>query len=543
MVRSASGSNLAPIGFTMCKVTLGNKTFENDLIVCKHLMRPLILGRDFVYENELKVFYAKNGDCKLECKNEELVATVDLKNELALSLKGGVTIPPRNIAILNVSNNLEEEDTGQIFNVRPNDLLSDEYPQLQIIPSIHKVDCINVNLIPFLKINLGEDSIYLPKGHVVGFLESEYIDISEIMTENVATKKMIDDTYDILKEKNLEEVTFAISSDFITSPADVDGPREAELQDYEVSEKEMQVFQELCDRYLDVFSANSGDIGKTPLIQMDIATGDSPLVCQRPHILPLKHAEWVKCELNILEAAGIIVHSVSPWASPTVVVPKRSAPGKPPKRRMCVDYQALNKLLPPVKKAHSNAKGVLSLVPLPKIDEIYAKLKDSKVFSTLDMRSGYHHVEMTWEARPKTAFTLPANLGKWEFLRCPFGLAQAPAYFQRLINEVLAPFDFTFGYLDDILIYSSDVATHLKHLEHFFERLREVNLKLKMEKCSFLKKHIQYLGHIVSGDGIRPVPEKLNSIQNMPRPYTSTEVKQFLRLVGYYRKFIPRYAA
>ena len=542
MVRSASGSNLAPIGFTTCKLTLGNKTFESDLIVCKHLMRPLILGRDFVYENELKVFYAKSGDCKLEYKNEELVATVDLKNELALSLKGGVTIPPRNIAILNVSSNLEEEDMGQIFNIRPSNLLSDEYPQLQIIPSIHKVDCINYNLIPFLMINLGEDNIYLPKGHVVGFLESECIDISEIMTENMATKKVIDDKYDILKEKKLEEVTFAIPSDFITSPTDVDGPRKAELQDYEVSEEELQAFQEICDTYSDVFSENSGCIGKTPLIQMDIVTGDSPPVCQRPYTLPLKHAEWVKRELNILEATGIIVRSVSPLASPIVVVPKRSAPGEPPKKRMCVDYRALNKLLPPVKKAHSNAKGVLSLVPLPKIDEIYAKLKDSKVFSTLDIRSGYHHVEMTKEACPKTAFTLPVNLGKWEFLRCPFGLAQAPAYFQRLINEVLAPFDFAFGYLDDILIYSPDAATHLKHLEQIFERLREVDLKLKMEKCSFLKKHIQYLGHIVSGDGIRPVPEKLNSIQNMPCPYTSTEVKQFLGLVGYYRKFIPRYA-
>ena len=118
MVRSASSSNLAPIGFTTCKLTLGNKTFESDLIVCKHLMRPLILGRDFIYENELKVFYAKNGDCKLEYKNEEFVATVDLKNELALSLEGGVNIPPRNIAILNVSSNLEEEDTGQIFNAQ-----------------------------------------------------------------------------------------------------------------------------------------------------------------------------------------------------------------------------------------------------------------------------------------------------------------------------------------------------------------------------------------------------------------------------------------
>ena len=181
----------------------------------------------------------------------------------------------------------------------------------------------------------------------------------------------------------------------------------------------------------------------------------------------------------------------------------------------------------------------MSLVPLPKIDEIYACLKGSKVYSTLDMCSGYHNLEMIEEARPKTVFTLLANLGKWEFLRCPFGLAQAPAYFQRLINEVLAPFDFAFGYLDDILIYSPDVATHLKHVEMIFQRLREVGLKLKMEKCSFLKKHIQYLGHIVSGDGIKPVPEKLSSIQRMPCSYTPKEVKQFLGLVGYYRKFIP----
>ena len=388
-------------------------------------------------------------------------------------------------------------------------------------------------------VNLGEDSVYLPKGHVVGFLESECIDISEIMTENMASNKEINERYNTSKEKNLEEINLAVPSEFITSPADVEGPRKAELQDYRVIEEELNSLKELCDKYSDDFSENSGDIGKTPLIKMDIATSDSPPVCQRPYTLPLKHAEWVKHELNILEAAGIIVRSVSPWASPIVVVPKRSAPGEPPKR-MCVDYRALNKLLPPVKKAHSNAKEVLSLVPLPKIDEIYAKLKDSKVFSTLDMRSGYHHVEMTREAHPKTAFTLSANLGKWEFLRCPFGLAQAPAYFQRLINEVLAPFDFAFGYLDDILMYSPDVATHLKHLEQIFGKLCKVDLKLKMEKCSFLKKHIQY--HIVSGDGIRPVPEKLNSIQNMPCPYNSAEVKQFLGLVGYYRKFIPRYA-
>ena len=133
-------------------------------------------------------------------------------------------------------------------------------------------------------------------------------------------------------------------------------------------------------------------------------------------------------------------------------------------------------------------------------------------------------------------------MGKWEFKQCPFGLAQAPAYFQRLINEFLAPFDFAFGYLDDILIYSPDVKTHLKHLEMIFARLCEVGLKLKREKCNFIEEHLQYLGHIISEKGITPVPEKLDSIEKMPVPRTPKEVKQFLGLVGYYRKFIPRFA-
>ena len=536
-VRLASGSSLAPLGFTTCTFTLGNKTFHHDFVVCKHLMRPLILGREFLFKNELKVYYSKTGECRLDHKQEEVIATIDSQNDLTLTLKSGVYIPGRTVAILNVNSFVHRDDIGQFYSVRANSLLEDEYPQLQIIPTLHKVDTVANTLVPFILINLGEDFIFLPKGQVVSFLDPEYIDVSEINLDIASVTINAQSIPSTMKEKIITKNQDTIPSDFITSPADVEGPYKADLQDFEISGEEMKAFHNLCNKYEDVFSASSGDIGRTPLIKMDIDTGENPPVCQRPYTLPLKHAEWVKKELNILEAAGIIVRSVSPWASPIVIVPKRSAPGEPPKRRICVDYRALNKLLPPVKKAHSNAKGVLSLVPLPKIDEIYACLRGSKVFSTLDMRSGYHHVEMTAEA-----FTLPTNLGKWEFLRCPFGLAQAPAYFQKLINEVLAPFDFAFGYLDDILIYSPDVNTNLHHLELVFQRLREVDLKLKMEKCSFLKKHIQYLGHIVSGDGLKPVPEKLSSIQQMPRPYTPKEVKQFLGLVGYYRKFIPRYA-
>ena len=117
--------------------------------------------------------------------------------------------------------------------------------------------------------------------------------------------------------------------------------------------------------------------------------------------------------------------------------------------------------------------------------------------------------------------------------RCPFGLAQSPAYFQRLVNEVQLGLTFAFGYLDDILVYSPTMDTHLEHLRSLFIKLREADLKLKEVKCNLLKKHIQYLGHIVSGKGITPMPEKLECIRKMPPPTTPKEVKQFLGLIGY----------
>ena len=123
-----------------------------------------------------------------------------------------------------------------------------------------------------------------------------------------------------------------------------------------------------------------------------------------------------------------------------------------------------------------------------------------------------------------------------------FGLTQAPAYFQRLINKVLAGLDFAFGYLDNILIHSPDVPTHLIHMRQLFQRLREADLKLNREKYNFFKSHIQYLGHLISGEGIEPLPEKLESIKEMPPPTTPKEVKQFLGLIGYYRKFVTRFA-
>ena len=272
---------------------------------------------------------------------------------------------------------------------------------------------------------------------------------------------------------------------------------------------------------------------------MDIDTGDSPPVSSRPYTLPLKHYEWVQREIESLERAGVITKSMSKWASPIVVVPKKSPPGEPPKRRLCVDFRRVNELQQEVITA-AKTKGQISIHPLPKIDEMYAKLKGAKVFSTIDLRSGYHHIALGRSSRAKTAFVTP--FGKYEFLMVPFGLAQAPAYFQLLMNKVLKGLKFTMTYLDNIIIFSQDELQHLEHLEIVFSCLREAGLKMKHSKCDFFKSEIHYLGHLISPEGISPLPNKLDSIRHMPVPNSAKEIKQFLGLTGYYRKFVPRFA-
>ena len=272
---------------------------------------------------------------------------------------------------------------------------------------------------------------------------------------------------------------------------------------------------------------------------MDIDTGDSPPVSSRHYTLPLKHYEWVQREIESLECAGVITKSMSKWASPVVVVPKKSAPGKPLKRRLCVDFRKVNKLQQEVITA-GKTKGQISIHPLPKIDEMYAKLKGAKVFSTIDLRSGYHHIALGKSSRAKTTFVMP--FGKYEFLMVPFGLAQAPAYFQLLMNKVLKGLKFAMTYLDDIMIFSQDELQYLEHLEIVFSHLREAGLKMKCSKCDFFKSKIHYLGHLISPEGISPLPNKLDCIKHMPVPNSMEEIKQFLGLTGYYRKFVPRFA-
>ena len=537
-VRTASGSSLCPTGTITCDFKLGKQPFSFEFIVCRGLSRPCILGLDFLRKYKIGIGWSPNRKFQLDLHQQVLVESIKVyMSGPTLQTRQCITIPSRSLMVLNAKATIDKHMEGGLHKVVPNFLLSDEYPELVLIPTVHNVEITKIECIPYILLNLFEEAILLRKGEILGHLEKEDITIEEITTETMLQCKDMEseklncgdqlkkafiaspvssdtckkvrlqdvetlghckitieevtaedmlqckdmeseklncgdklkkmfivssvnvDTCEKVKQQDVEALSYCkisveeiatgtilqsegmenekplcdilsekefiaspaeidthrkvklqdvevlninenkcketmlqsegmenekphcdISSEkkFITSPADVDTHRKVKLQDAEVLDKYKIELEKLCEEYDDIFSKDSSDIGKTPLITMEIETGDSPPVCQRPYNLPLKHIDWVQKELNTLEKAGVITRSVSPWASPIVIVPKRMALGEPPKKRLCVDYRVINSLLPKVNKAHSKAKGVLTLLPL------YARLKGSKVYSGFD---------------------------------------------------------------------------------------------------------------------------------------------------------------
>ena len=210
----------------------------------------------------------------------------------------------------------------------------------------------------------------------------------------------------------------------------------------------------------------------------------------------MKHYDWVRSEMNKLLDAQVICSSHSSWSAPITVVPKGDG-GK----CLVINYRALNKV------------RWKFLWPMPRVEDIFSKLNSAKYFSTLDFSIGYHNISLKEDSIPKTTFTSP--FGKHEYLKVPFGLAQAPAYFQELMNKVSKDLSFTIAYLDDIITYSKTAEEHLDHLQQVFRKLCDVELT---SKCHFFTKEIQYLGHVLSTTGIKPLPYKTAAIKLMNSP-------------------------
>ena len=278
-----------------------------------------------------------------------------------------------------------------------------------------------------------------------------------------------------------------------------------------------------------VFALDEAERGETNLVQMTIDTGEAQPKQVPPRRTPLAARHEIATQLKRMQDQGVIQPSCSPWASPVVLVRKKDGT-----MRFCIDYRQLNKVTKP------------DVYPLPRISDLLDQLGKAQFFSTLDLAAGYWQVQMHPDSQQKTAFT--TNHGLFEFRVMPFGLRNAPAVFQRLMQQILTGLnpldgpDFVSVYLDDILVFSTSLEDHLNHLGQVLNRLSEVGLKLKPSKCHFVTQQVEYLGHLITPQGIKPNPERERAVKDFPVPTSLKGVRAFIGLASYYRRFIKGFA-
>ena len=255
-------------------------------------------------------------------------------------------------------------------------------------------------------------------------------------------------------------------------------------------------------------------------LAIEIVPGTVPM-SRAPYRMAPTELKELKSQLEELLDKGFIRPSVSPWGAPVLFVKKKDGT-----LRMCIDYRQINKVT------------VKNKYPLPRIEDLFDQLKGAGVFSKIDLRSGYYQLRVKEGDVPKTAFR--TRYVHYEFLVMPFGLTNAPAAFMDLMNRVFRPYvdQFVVVFIDDILVYSKDAQEHEQHLRIVLETLREKKLYAKLSKCDFWLKEVSFLGHIVSAEGIRVDPAKIEAVVNWKSPQNVTEVRSFLGLAGYYRRFV-----
>eukprot|EP00731_Ephydatia_muelleri_P008911 Em0004g1249a len=507
-VVTADGSSLEMLGQVTLSVEIGGLVGLHPILVAKSLTQECILGADFlvahgcVLDYTTKTLLAGGKLVPVHCKGQcvspcyPVMCSAVLMEDTCIQEQCEMQVPVSLTLGEGLCAVAREEFCGLL---EPEPLFMERHG-LAVAHSISR----NKNGVTIIQImNPNPTAIRVLKGEKVGKFHS--VDESKCVCVLSGSSPEVGSR----SQESLESIITSLVCD-------------AE----DLSSEERKQLKELLHRFSDVISLSDSDIGRTEMIQHHINTENAKPVKQAPRRLPFHHLKEVKKLVESMLDNNVIEPSNGPWASPIVLVKKKDG-----STRFCVDFRQLNSVTR--KDAH----------PIPRIDETLDALHGACWFSTLDLASGYWQVKVAPEDREKTAFTTPYGL--YQFCVMPFGLCNAPSTFQRLMELVLAGLHWSscLVYLDDIIIYSRTVKEHLTRLEEVLERLQAAGMKLKPKKCRLLRRKVNYLGYIVSSGGVQTDPLKVESILSWPSPTTQKELRQFLGLASYYRRFVKGFAS
>jgi transposase InsO family protein len=489
---AANGTGIALLGEADVMATIGDERVMISGYVSDH-MCDVILGIDFLSANNAKWDF-KAGIIEIRGTSHVLRVQPNKKDWCRrVVLDHDIVLPPHSESIVSgkvMFQRLNQSGNDCLWATCTNQPLSGVNVAQVLIPQ-------RITDIPVRILNMNSESVSMNKGSLMAELTPVSI-CNDIEVGNRAIDGV---------DRN-EAITKIV-----------------EGMDVSVSIDDKKKFLELLNEFSDVFAFGDNEIGRTTVTRHHIITGNAQPIRQRMRRQPPAYQEIIKNHVETLQKQGIITPAQSPWAANIVLVKKKDN-----SYRCCIDYRGLNDVTR--KDAYA----------LPHTDVCLDALGGSAWFSTLDMKASYHQIEMESDDADKTAFI--CREGMFKYLTMPFGLCNAGATFQRLIDMVLSglTYEICLAYVDDIIIYSKTVDEHRERLRIVFQRLRDAGLKLKPSKCFLLQKSVGFLGHIVSEEGIEANPDKICAIVQWPIPLCVRDVRAWLGLTGYYRRFVKDYA-
>ena len=507
LVSGFSGGFRPVIGQVELKFKVSKMDFTHKFWVFSDLAYSIILGIDFLTTHKGHVDLEHG---KLILKGlDEVHFIQSTKKEECVKLCEETKFPPRSESIVKVRTQRSQTLTGLI---EPSKTLN----QHHLLGAKCFVSVVNNETLCQV-MNPTAEEIILPANQVMGFI-----------TEIDEYYPMFKDSQDVTLQEQVSHINqidpnSAEGQELIEIAKDLG----INLEHSELTETQKTQLMIFIGLNRDVFAKSLNELGTFEGYSHRIDTGDAKPVRQRFYRTTAEEDEEIESQVNKLLEANIIEPSLSPWASPVVLVRKKDY-----SMRFAIDYRRVNQVSTPYN------------YPLPTLEDVWDCLGNaqSSVFSTLDLFSGYWQIKMEDSSKEKTAFT--TKFGEFQWRKLPFGLMNAGASFSMVVTQVLRGLSFksALSYVDDILCFSKNFTEHLEHLAEIFQRLRHANLKLKPGKCCFAATKVDYLGHVLSPKGVSPSKEKTKAVSEFPTPQGPTDVKSFLGMCGYFRRFIKSFA-